>query len=280
MKRQSIRILLSACVFAFTGISCAPDAQPESPANSAPSQSPVVAIVLGKQVLDRDLEPPQIFSAYLKGGGKDTEAQRAETRNGALLRVIWDPLRARFVAENNAALSEAEIELLQKRFAAFEIDRSEIAESRKKLADELQAMRKEADAPETAPARREELIAVIAQANAVFEASAPEGQQRRAAEWFGGNYKFQQALYKKYGGRVIWQQGGPEAPDAMHLWLKDCAARGDFSIVSSSDAANFWARFPGPGARFSFELDNPDEVFESIEKYIELNEQAESRQAK
>ena len=48
------------------------------------------------------------------------------------------------------------------------------------------------------------------------------------------NWKFQRHLYDKYdGGRILWQQAGLEAFDAMHKWLKIREKNGNFIISDS-----------------------------------------------
>ncbi len=45
------------------------------------------------------------------------------------------------------------------------------------------------------------------------------------------NWKFQRHLYDQYGGgRILWQQGGLEAFDSTHKWLKDHEKNGEFKI--------------------------------------------------
>lgn len=46
------------------------------------------------------------------------------------------------------------------------------------------------------------------------------------------NWKFQRHLYDQYGGgRVLWQQAGMEAFDAMRKWLEAHEKKGDFKIT-------------------------------------------------
>ena len=46
------------------------------------------------------------------------------------------------------------------------------------------------------------------------------------------NWKFQRHLYERYGGgRILWQQAGLEAFDAMHQWLKSQENQGKFKIT-------------------------------------------------
>lgn len=55
------------------------------------------------------------------------------------------------------------------------------------------------------------------------------------------NWKFQRHLYDKYGGgRVLWQQAGMEAFDAMHAWLETHEKQGDFKIADPALRTSFY----------------------------------------
>ncbi|MFO0883663.1 MAG: hypothetical protein U0894_05655 [Pirellulales bacterium] len=55
------------------------------------------------------------------------------------------------------------------------------------------------------------------------------------------NWKFQRHLYDKFGGgRILWQQAGLEAFDAMHKWLESMEAAGEFKISDPKLRATFY----------------------------------------
>ena len=51
------------------------------------------------------------------------------------------------------------------------------------------------------------------------------------------------ALYQQYGGRIIYQQLGPEPLDAMRDYLKEQQQKGAFKILEKSFEAPFWDYF-------------------------------------
>jgi hypothetical protein len=74
---------------------------------------------------------------------------------------------------------------------------------------------------------------------------APELAEDKAAREeiataFIQQWKINRALHEQYGGRIIFQQGGPEPLDAYRKWLEESAARGDFKIVDKGLEAGFW----------------------------------------
>jgi len=54
------------------------------------------------------------------------------------------------------------------------------------------------------------------------------------------SWKVNQALHRKYGGRVIFQQGGPEPLDAYRTFLREQEKTGAFQIIDPSYEAAFW----------------------------------------
>ena len=57
------------------------------------------------------------------------------------------------------------------------------------------------------------------------------------------NWKLNRALYAQYGGRVIYQQLGPEPLDAYRAYLEERQAAGDFEIVNEAFRDTFWRYF-------------------------------------
>lgn len=69
----------------------------------------------------------------------------------------------------------------------------------------------------------------------------PEEEWREAARKTIRRYKINRALYEQYGGRVIFQQLGPEPIDAYRAFLEEQQESGSFRIVDPSLVEEFWA---------------------------------------
>jgi hypothetical protein len=82
--------------------------------------------------------------------------------------------------------------------------------------------------------------------------NSPETQAVRAeiARAVILQWKVNRALYQRFGGRIAYQQGGPEPLDATRRFLEDARARGDFTLAPGLDAA-FWGYYRDD-ARHSF----------------------------
>eukprot|EP00913_Durusdinium_trenchii_P035319 g33049.t1 len=76
--------------------------------------------------------------------------------------------------------------------------------------------------------------------------------------------KFQRHLHRTYGGgRILFQQFGPEAFDAMHRWLREREKAGDFSIADPKLRAllyQYWTDTKMHGAFLSTPKDKADPV--------------------
>jgi hypothetical protein len=85
------------------------------------------------------------------------------------------------------------------------------------------------------------LAADPAVAPAMGEESAEDHAARlEIADAFIRQWKVSRALHQRYGGRIIFQQGGPELLDAYRAFLEERQAAGDFSIEDESIATAFW----------------------------------------
>lgn len=92
----------------------------------------------------------------------------------------------------------------------------------------------------------------VAPADAGTALSAEDKAARdEIAAAFIRQWKINRALHAEYGGRVIFQQGGPEPLDAWLKFLEAAQARGDFVIVDKALEAGFW-QYYRDAARHSF----------------------------
>jgi hypothetical protein len=72
------------------------------------------------------------------------------------------------------------------------------------------------------------------------ESTEDKAARAEIAAAFIRQWKINRALYQQYGGRIIFQQGGPEPLDAYRKFLEESAARGDFRIANPDLEAAFW----------------------------------------
>jgi heat shock protein HslJ len=75
------------------------------------------------------------------------------------------------------------------------------------------------------------------------EAAEFDGMRREMARSLIDHWKLGRALYKQYGGRIIYQQLGPEPLDAYREFLQEQQKAGAFDIEVLEYEADFWDYF-------------------------------------
>jgi len=65
-------------------------------------------------------------------------------------------------------------------------------------------------------------------------------------------WKVNASLHRRYGGRIAWQQGGPDPVDAWRLFLEESQARGDFAILQPQFEAPFWRYYRTDSLHFFY----------------------------
>jgi hypothetical protein len=86
----------------------------------------------------------------------------------------------------------------------------------------------------------DEFLAALGDPAAAKSDPQEEEARRQVAAAFIQQWKINGALYRQYGGRIIFQQGGPEPLDAYRRFLEQAQARGDFRIADRTLEAAFW----------------------------------------
>jgi hypothetical protein len=75
------------------------------------------------------------------------------------------------------------------------------------------------------------------------ETAEIDGMRRDMARAIIRQWKINKALYAQYGGRIIYQQLGPEPLDAYRKFLEQRRAEGAFTINDPALAEGFWQYF-------------------------------------
>lgn len=156
--------------------------------------------------------------------------------------VVLGRLTDRYAADMGITATQAEVDAYLRNM------RATLAADRARYERQGDALRRKLAAPGLVEAERKSLSAELDSANrAVADLSPPaqastedEAARQQIAAAFIRQWKINQALYRQYGGRIIFQQGGPEPLDAYRRFLLEREARGDFAILSPAVATSFW----------------------------------------
>lgn len=197
-------------------------AQTDTP-NTTVGAKDVIAEVLGKEINVKD-------SAQIRG-------------------LIFRPLLNRFAEENNIVPMIEELDTFIQKLQ--EISRKELVQAeqeRQKLLDELKSDslgEKEREQKESSSKSLEKFIISFRESLEQMESGNDTVRQEQLenAKLFVTSWKINHALFLKYGGRVIFQQMGPEPLDAYRDFLKEEGKKGAFRIIDKKYEGSFWRYF-------------------------------------
>jgi hypothetical protein len=231
MRLRPIPVVATLLVLA----ACGPEPPPvtEPPAAAASSVAPAP----GRAASDGDPRAP-VAGRVL---GSVVHAHDAEE----LRYLILAPLVRRYADANRIDVTPTETDAYVAHLrSALREDRERWVARRDELAQRVAAGGlpvQQRDAFATELDELNTIIAGLAEAPAAGEsAEGDEAARREIAAAFILQWKINRALYRQYGGRIIFQQGGPEPLDAYLRFLEEARARGDFEIPDRALEAAFW----------------------------------------
>lgn len=215
-----MRSVIAAGLVTALGATCL--AQAESP-ESKDSAEPAIAVVLGKKIAASDRK--------------------------RISELILKPLFEQYAKEHKLEPTPEEVD----RFVtASEIQQKEslkrFRRDHDKLQDELKAPTLSEQERMDKETQLKQLGNILQSLSADKPLSAVEEKQQRAgqrvvAEHFVKAWKVNKALYEEYGGRVIFQQAGPEPLDAYRKFLQDQEQKRAFRIDDEEASTAFWKYF-------------------------------------
>lgn len=200
-----------------------------------PAAAFAVAAGAGAQDIYGDLQAPLAGRVY----GTSIHTADAEELRYVVLQRLTD----RYAATHGIVVTPAEQQAYAKSMQdGLRKDRAQLLARREELTRQLaahgltEAQRKKPSADLDAVTQT--LAALAADANA---GSAEDKQAReQIASAFIRQWKINQALYRQYDGRIVFQQGGPEPLDAYRRFLQERQAGGDFAIYAPRMEEPFW----------------------------------------
>ena len=163
--------------------------------------------------------------------------------------VILKTLTDRYAEQKDITVSDAEIDAYVARMAAdMARDRQEQEARRDELVRQLAASDLSADERAKLESELETATQMVANlapqsGDSAEEIGEIEAARRDIAGAFIRQWKINRALYEQYGGRIIFQQGGPEPLDAYREILEEREERGDFAIRNEQLAEDFWSYY-------------------------------------
>jgi hypothetical protein len=183
-------------------------------------QDPLAAEVLGTEVHTRDADEmryvilSKLVDRYAAEHDIDVDREEIDAYLESMRRTM----------ENHHKKNLARREELARKLASQGLTDAE----RQQLTSELDSLN--------------ELIATLEEGEGGSSEDAEEEKEYReeVAAAFIRQWKINRALFRQYGGRVIFQQGGPEPLDAYRRFLEEQEEKGAFAIVDRALGEKFW----------------------------------------
>ncbi|MBL7214334.1 MAG: hypothetical protein ISS71_01515 [Phycisphaerae bacterium] len=248
MKSKMMWICLSVFFFVLSGNSLSGasvakdvnDITPSAPAslNDLPEDA-LIARVLEQKIYLKDINPSQ--SQMEKYAGDKTPEQleqwKRQHRRSNFSHYFWT-LFEQYAQEKNIEVTEQDVEQFNTSMLRSMTSQAEKAQKK------VNSLQKELQADNLDDAKRSELTNRQALYNSIITRMAEsEGHfksRNTPAERMILIWKLYNRLYEQYGGRVIFQQAGPEPLDAYRKFFEDEQKKGRFEFFNKEAEALFW----------------------------------------
>lgn len=208
-------ILLAICMFSA-------NAEATDPAGGGGDKD-VIAVVLGKEIKNKEKDGLDglIFGALLDQYAKDNKIEPTEDEINVFLEKQEE------TATKSRLEHEQEKSRLEKELESPSLGVEERKAKQSRLESTGNILKIEQEAAEAAKNSAEQLRPLL---------------RDRAIPWVR-TWKINQSLFKKYGGRVIFQQAGVEPLDAYRDFLTEQKKKGTFRFMDEAAELSFWKYF-------------------------------------
>jgi len=161
--------------------------------------------------------------------------------------VIKQVLVRQYIEDNKLPATDAELAgFLQRKQLLMENNRIKLDTRR----DEIRQTLTETSLTAQARAQLEkegdaldEMDKAMRQAESRAGSAESDAAEALVARSFIEQWKLNRALYRQYGGRVIYQQGGAEPLDAWQQFLRDAQKDGQFQILQQEMEPALWSYY-------------------------------------
>lgn len=217
-----MKTIFIAC-FILTTVCSVCFAQKQDDSQSETGADKVIAVVYDRKILmsEKNNLGGIIFGALLEQYIKDHNIQPTEEEVDAFINR-----QEKMESENKERWEQERKDIIKK------LELKELTESeRKSLASHLETLNRLLKPDLEVEKYRRENPAQVRQSHGEM------------AKGFIKMWKINKALFDQYGGRVIFQQAGPEPLDAYRSFLKEEEQKGTFKILDESFSKAFWKYF-------------------------------------
>lgn len=217
------------CLLMLLPLGCTAAEDPSPPQETIPAGQ-AVAWILDQEIFEEE-------APYLDG-------------------IILGSLMEKYAAEQGIEPDESELQGYLDAEKRFQESTRKIWEQERDAA--LKALDAE-DIPDTERADLENQVTLLEDLLREDPREIDPGQElairREIAHGMIKSWKVNQRLYEQYGGRVVFQQAGPEPLDAYRSFLEQHREAGSFSFSGPEVESSFWNYFTNDTLHMFFEPD-------------------------
>jgi len=217
----NMRILSLVLLALTTSVCLAPLTAAEPPTSDL---SRVVGSVYGKTVTAADIGLTAPIDTSLKFDARDTEQWKLMER---ITTAFGKPISDRFVKEHEINVTGAEIAAFKK--ISHEQRQEHLRETENQLA-KVETELARPNLPSDAKIKLEEQQAMLDRLLPMMREAAVADVPDELARMFIVARKIERELQRTYGGRVIFQQAGPEALDARRQLYEEAEKNGNLKF--------------------------------------------------
>ena len=204
-------------------IAAAPASHPATKPASQPTTRPVAGQVLGKTIYLDELD---ITHRVPIGFKFDASHDTLWDQSGRVTQAFGGPIIERFKKESDVRATDEERRKFDEVMHALQL--RQVPETEKQI-EELQTKLADASLAPDARAKLGQHLKILQQNLEFLRKPIEKGPKHWAggADHFIQGWKLQRNLHRKYGGRIIFQQFGPEALDGMRRLFEDAEKAGE-----------------------------------------------------
>lgn len=163
--------------------------------------------------------------------------------------LIFGALLEQYAKENNVEATQAELDTFSLRMEEQQKQQQvKYKEERERLLKELKSTFLSERERKDKTTYLQTIESILKTTKELEEKNTLSQEQKRAiqqgpARYWVTSWKINKSLYQKYGGRIIFQQAGPEPLDAYREFLKEQERKKAFQIFGKEHEASFWKYF-------------------------------------
>jgi uncharacterized phage infection (PIP) family protein YhgE len=160
--------------------------------------------------------------------------------------LIWEPLQQQTLKEKNITVAPGEITtFFEYAKKARDLQKNQIQQQLQQLNAQVQSGQLNAQQKQQADGIKKQMQSALEQLAKPLP--DPSQQEKDFAQRTVQVWKFDQSLYKQYGGTVVMKQANPFEPiGAYKKFLEDKEKNKSFEILDATYKKNFWKLFDTP----------------------------------